>query len=318
MISVSVGGPGLAYVRLTPSPVAETLEWLRLAACGERHREFGDPGAAARFALRDRDVALVGAVLRTYRHYVPDLLMPSPPEQDWDAAWRQQLEQVRATPAADAVRMLPGNLPREVRDAVQRGTFAGRAARALRHFYDTVLAEQISTVRAAIDAEVAMRARLMARHGIGHAVNTLHPKIHWSGAAIDLRVAFRETWDLSATGLPLVPSLLGRPGLNIQLGDPANSFVQYALRATPAPPVQVQGPVQLFGAHRAAILRDLDVPRSTTELSRRHRLSKSTVSYHLAALLGAGLLVRAREGKAVHYSRSRDGDQMMALPVTRN
>ncbi|GAB3839046.1 ArsR/SmtB family transcription factor [Dactylosporangium cerinum] len=66
------------------------------------------------------------------------------------------------------------------------------------------------------------------------------------------------------------------------------------------------------GARRAAILRDLDEPRSTTELGRRHGLSKSTVSHHLAVLFSAGLLVRVRQGKTVRYSRNQDSERVIS------
>lgn len=85
---MSVGVEGPARLRLAPSPVAETLDWLRLTARGERHRELGDPGPAARFALRDRDVALLGRVVAASSRYTPDLLTPGPKLPGWDADLR--------------------------------------------------------------------------------------------------------------------------------------------------------------------------------------------------------------------------------------
>ena len=63
----------------------------------------------------------------------------------------------------------------------------------------------------------------------------------------------------------------------------------------------------LVGASRAGLLRDLLLPRATTELSSRHRLSAATVSYHLGVLLRAGLVTRRREGHFVRYRCSEEG-----------
>ncbi|MEU8795343.1 winged helix-turn-helix domain-containing protein [Streptomyces sp. NPDC048643] len=52
---------------------------------------------------------------------------------------------------------------------------------------------------------------------------------------------------------------------------------------------------------RRAILRSLDMARTTTELARLHQLSPSTVSYHLAKLYEAGRVSRNREGARVYY-----------------
>jgi DNA-binding transcriptional ArsR family regulator len=307
-MSVTVNAAGVARLRLAASPVLETLSWLRLAARGERHREFGDPGPAARFALRDPDVALLAKLLRVAYKFTPDLLTPSPSMLGWDGDWREQIEQVRATPAADAADQILGgrilDLPGDVRAAVDDGTFSRRAAVALHRFYDIVLTDQVTALRDALDAELAMRGRLVARYGIGHTVNALHPSIRWTGDRIEFATSHTAAHDLPAAGLVFVPTLLGCPSVAVQLGDEDNSAVEYPLWGRTAPPARSAGLIQLVGTSRAAILRDLDEPRTTTELGRRHGLSKSTVSHHLAALYQAGLLVRVRNGKVVRYSRN--------------
>jgi DNA-binding transcriptional ArsR family regulator len=59
------------------------------------------------------------------------------------------------------------------------------------------------------------------------------------------------------------------------------------------------------------VLADLDVPRSTGELSDRHELAPATVSYHLGVLLRAGLVVRQRAGRTVRYHRTERGDGLV-------
>lgn len=321
MVSVMVGGEGIARLRMAASPAVETLAWLWLTARGARHREFGDPGPAARFALRDRDVALLGKAVRAAARYSPDLLTPSPSMLGWDEDRHHQLERIRATPAGVAVEQLLdprlGDQSREVRDALDDGSFARRAADGLHRFYDTVLAEQITGIRDALDAELAARGRLMARYGIGHALNTLHPSVRWTGTRIELTVSWKQDYELPRSGLVFVPTMLGCPTLAVQLDDLDNAAVEYPLWGRLAPSARSAGLIQLVGVRRAAILRDLDEPRSTTELGRRHGLSKSTVSHHLNALYRAGLLARVRKGKVVQYSRNHDGEHAVAPSALR-
>ncbi|MEV0002240.1 helix-turn-helix domain-containing protein [Micromonospora sp. NPDC050980] len=71
----------------------------------------------------------------------------------------------------------------------------------------------------------------------------------------------------------------------------------------------------LVGTSRADILADLDVPRSTGELSRRHHLAPATVSYHLGVLLRSGLVRRRRDRHRVLYQRSASGDGLLDRPA---
>jgi len=115
----------------------------------------------------------------------------------------------------------------------------------------------------------------------------------------------------------LAQALAARPAHVVQgeqcvTDDPDNAVVIYpvaGLGTTPRPRTSTL--VDLVGASRARILHDLDRPRSTTELSRRHQLSASTVSYHLGVLLDAGMVHRTRRGLAVEYARSARGDTLV-------
>ncbi|GAB3839043.1 hypothetical protein GCM10027610_044100 [Dactylosporangium cerinum] len=74
----------------------------------------------------------------------------------------------------------------------------------------------------------------MARHGLGHTLNTLHPAIHWTGMRIELTGSDARAYDLSA-GPVVVPSMLGCPRLATQLDDVENAAVQYPLWGRVAP-----------------------------------------------------------------------------------
>jgi hypothetical protein len=53
VIQVELDAATVARVRVAASPLFEAVSWLAAVATGTRHPVFGDPGAAARFALRE-------------------------------------------------------------------------------------------------------------------------------------------------------------------------------------------------------------------------------------------------------------------------
>ncbi len=67
----------------------------------------------------------------------------------------------------------------------------------------------------------------------------------------------------------------------------------------------------LIGATRTVLLKDLNRPRTTRELARRHCLAESTVAYHLGILHRSGLATRVREGRNVLYQQSRQGATLL-------
>jgi len=81
-------------------------------------------------------------------------------------------------------------------------------------------------------------------------------------------------------------------------------------------PTRVPGSTDVLGARRAALLGDLDVPRTTTELAARHLLSPATVSYHLGRMRAAGLVARRPDGHAVRYERTDQASALLAAIAT--
>lgn len=315
MLVIALDADSLSKIRLAPSPIAEVLSWLHLTASGGRHLIFGDPGPAARFALRDRDVALLARALQR-GGYLPDLLTPKPTGQNWLSSWQQQVEEVsQAPPEAAAIQVSAHRdgdpMPGDVRDAVQAGTFSRRAAQALRRFHDVALAGQWEPIQAALQADLAHRGQVMLTHGLGRLMRGLHPTVRWTGTHLEIAGRFTGTMQLSGAELVLVPSALSEARVAVQMNDPRDAYLRYPVGPWGGDrPARASGRRELLGRSRAEILRDLDVPRSTTELSRRHGLAVSTVSHHLSVLLRAGLLHRRRDGALVRYGRTRSGEAM--------
>ena len=67
-------------------------------------------------------------------------------------------------------------------------------------------------------------------------------------------------------------------------------------------------------SHRARLLRALDAPATTSQLSRQLAMSLGGTSTHLAILQQAGLVARARSGRSVLYHRTPLGDALTGDP----
>jgi DNA-binding transcriptional ArsR family regulator len=312
---VHLDAASLARVRLATSPAAETVIWLQRTATGTPHPVFGDPGPAARFALRDPDVALVADVLTTSPKYLPDLLTPKPRAGLGREVWRDQLDVIGGTGAEEVLDQLAhcSGVSDEVRTAAERGRFARRAARGLSLFWRHAVADAWPELNDRMQADLAIRARTILTYGIGGLLASLHRQVAWTGS--ELRVD--KPWDVSVAyegaELVLAPSILSWPNLLVQVCDPSEGMIFYPARAVGAEGAGSEegaGLARLLGNTRATLLRDLDVARTTSDLSVRHQLSPATVSYHLRVLHGSGLVSRLRERRQVLYRRTEQGDAL--------
>ncbi|MGQ0838238.1 helix-turn-helix domain-containing protein [Actinokineospora sp.] len=312
MIAAHLDAATLARVRLSLSPAVEALSLLALAVDGRRHPVFGDPGAAARFALRDPDVRLIAHTLPAHGvGYSPDLFTPQPAATRADRVWGTQLEAVAAGTAETVAHQIAatGTPNAQVLRAVEAGTFARRAAAGLARFWTMAMAEGWSSLRERLDADLALRARVMATEGVGALLGSLHASVRWTGTVLEVHKGYDEVVHYRGQDLVLAPSVLAWPRLLAQLCEPVDGVLSFPVRGLGgADPTRRGGVAQLLGSTRASLLHDLDVPRSTTDLSRRHRLAPATVSYHLSVLHGSGLVTKLRDRRSVLYSRTENGD----------
>jgi DNA-binding transcriptional ArsR family regulator len=308
----------VARVRLALSPVTEVSAWLGLTAAGGRHAVFGDPGAGARSALCHRDTALVAAVLALPgRRYTPDLLTPKPSAGSGGTVLDDQLERVAGTPhevVETQVGWMDTPMPAAVQRAVDRGTFASRAAHGLSRFWAAVVADGWPGIRATMEADLAVRAQTMTTRGVGAMLESLHPSMSWQSGTLNIRMPpWQEELDLSGAELVCSPAVLAWPTLSVQLCDAADAALRYPADGIGVPTADSadRSLDHLLGATRAALLRDLERPRSTAALSQRHHLSAPTVSYHLQVLRRSGLVVRHRDGLFVLYQRTQSGHALV-------
>jgi DNA-binding transcriptional ArsR family regulator len=127
------------------------------------------------------------------------------------------------------------------------------------------------------------------------------------------------TIELAGRGLVLMPSVftstrpavIDRAPWQPTLVYPARGIATLWEDAAPA----ADGMSRLLGATRAAVIANLDAPRSTTELARRLSISPATASHHLAALREAGVVTSRREGRTVLYVRTPVGEALAGAGI---
>lgn len=310
-----VAGSGdLLRCRFALSPMWETANAVR-AFVDARSRPYLRPWWEQ---VRDAPPAEELLAVQAASGYVPDFLC-GPPDVAAPSA-EDQLAALRAMPpgrvAAELARV---NLARSVSPGAVRAMLADpeaardRLAGHLEDAWRRLVLPWWPRLRELIDADVEYRSRLLAEHGLGHVVAGLHERIRWEDDAIVLEPAAEEVErELGGDGLVLMPSAFVWPAITAIVDRPWQPTVVYPARGigellggrTAEPAASL---ARLLGRTRARILAGLAEPASTAALAARHGLAPSTVSAHLSALEGAGLLSRRRYRHEVRYRHTALG-----------
>ena len=229
--------------------------------------------------------------------YVPDFAAPIPIDPLPTLA--DEIEAVRATDPATRPRGHRRVLGRRPAAAVGRlrsrrpREMADRLADAMHAYWDAALADDWPRLRAVLEGEMLGRARALALSGPGAVLEELHPSVRWRDPVIEL-VKDKE-YDMHLGGARSCSSRSSSPAA-CSWATPRTSGGGDRLpgarhggavgaRARPS----FDGRLELLLGHgRAAVLRALDRPATTTELARRLSYAPSTVSAHLDVLSRAG------------------------------
>jgi DNA-binding transcriptional ArsR family regulator len=304
------GSADLLRCRFATSPLWETGNAVR-AFVDPRVRPYVRPWWER---VRDHPPATELLALQSRRGYTPDFL--SQPPDGAVPAVEAQLDAVRATPPGQVAAELRRVDPRRsVSPAALRAMIADpeaardRVADQLEDAWRRLVLPWWPRVRELIDADIEYRSRLLAAYGLGHVVGGLHERIRWEGDAVVVEPAAENLErELGGDGLILMPSAFVWPSVTAIVDPPWRPTLVYPARGIgallggrAAAPLPL---ARLLGRTRALLLADLADPSSTAALAARHGLAASTVSAHLAALEGAGLLLRRRHGHEVRYRRT--------------
>jgi DNA-binding transcriptional ArsR family regulator len=231
----------------------------------------------------------------------------------------QELDRLAATDPqlvrADVRRAYPDGVPDEAEPFVSDpvAALAGFVAQA-RSFWAAALAPWWPLMSAFLESEIAARARRLASVGSASAFADLDPTVSWDGRVLvvsPVATLSREV-DLAGRGLLLIPSVLAWsvwPRVDPPW-DPALTYQPPGVGDLWSDPSSDGALEELVGRRRAALLRSLERPASTLQLSRRTGWSSGGIGTHLAVLRRTGLVVRRRDGREVVYSRTAAGDAL--------
>ncbi|MEV7086972.1 DUF5937 family protein [Streptomyces sp. NPDC093085] len=316
----------LLRCRFAVSPLWETQEAVRTLA---------RPGRAAyhlpwlrriRDAAAALDLAPLHLLMPEFGHN-PDFL--SRPPVVAAPSFEEEIAAVRATDpelVRTDIRLALADTPGAAESPAGRALTADPAA-ALRTLADLLerawqelVAPDWPRLRTLLEADVAYHSRRLAELGLQGLLGELSPQLSWTDGTT-LRITGTNgdhTRVLAGAGLVLMPSMFVWPRVVSGYLPPWQPAVIYPARGIGAlwsrPSERTPAALaRLLGRARAEVLCALDEPASTTALAGVLGLAPSTVSGHLSALRGAGLLTARRYGHQVLYERTPLG---IALAVS--
>ncbi|HZM75043.1 MAG TPA: winged helix-turn-helix domain-containing protein [Candidatus Limnocylindrales bacterium] len=168
-------------------------------------------------------------------------------------------------------------------------------------------------IQETVREDVLLRAQTLVSAGIDTLLAALHRRIKWSRP--HLSVAGTAVDGTNPREIVLVPLVFVQDRVVLSMNDEATLAVGYqtrgvgnlAIRLGGMPLRQSDRLATLLGATRAAIVRSLAVPSTTTSLAAGLCVAPSTVSEHLGLLVGSRVALRRRTGNKVYYMLSEQG-----------
>jgi DNA-binding transcriptional ArsR family regulator len=302
----------LAATRFALSPMAELTGALHVLGGRYLPPGLGRWTAQARpryLALRQGDPFFAALVdLLCVTSWLPDFICRPPSAMD--TTFAAELAAVRAVPAGEArADLLISTQGRPLAPELDRDEIPAAAARALSAAWNELLAPEWPRLRGILERDVIHRAGLLATYGWRRAFGSLTTDLHWEDGRIEIRTLTGPSHRIQGARLTLVPNGFGGGWLSL---DPPRAYAyHYPARGTALrEPASPDGVERLIGRPRARLLRALDAPATTSQLSRQLAMSLGGTSTHLAVLQQAGLVAKARSGRAVLYRRTLLGDTL--------
>lgn len=189
--------------------------------------------------------------------------------------------------------------------SLRSGDAAARQAlgTAVMDFHQNVLAQSSDEISRRYAADIAQRAHTLMHGGIETLLTDLHTDVKWSAPTLTVRANKSLDVHLRGRGLLLYPSPLTAECIIDD--DPRRQPVLVypcadGLDTEPHDP-DADTLAALLGRTRAAVLRSLVTPASTTQLARRIHISLASTSEHTRILRAAALITTRRsQGTSLH------------------
>jgi DNA-binding transcriptional ArsR family regulator len=276
----------------------------------------------ARGAARELDLEPLRALLSYPNGYRADFLTPPPdgPYPDFE----EELQRILAT-ASDIVRREvgltypDGVMPEAARAFVDdpQGSLR-RLTEALHAYWNATLAEHWPRLRALLEGDVLYRAKRLALEGAGGLFGDIHPSVTWNDGVLTVDKRCEADVVPGGQGLLLIPVAFSCPKCSVISDPPWQPTLVYTPRAiatlwdterTPSEGVLDE----LVGETRAAILRALEIPMTTTEMASRVGVTPGAVSQQLSVLRRAGVVDAHRSGRGVYSELTPLGQSLVGL-----
>jgi DNA-binding transcriptional ArsR family regulator len=330
MITIPLTTEDLTKVRITPSPLWETLTSFGVLFHQGRDTVHAPWATRARRVLPGTDLSpLVAAMCVASR--CPDFL--SPPPDASVATFGEELERLRATPpevvheeveAFVRVEKELFGLPPEKERMLgiylkdPEGSLK-QLVDALRRYHDLALAPYWPRIHEHLEGDTIKRGQALAIGGVEALLSGLHPKANYGGGVLELEKAYEAVVEPAGRGITLVPCVFVTPHVEVLVQPGYQPTLAYGPRGvanlwSSSPVPNGTALEAALGTGRATVLKGLLlVPRTTTELAHQLRLSPAAVSAHLSRLKAAELVEPHRSGKRVYYRLSGAGESLLGI-----
>jgi DNA-binding transcriptional ArsR family regulator len=188
-----------------------------------------------------------------------------------------------------------------------------RFAQLMGDYWATALAPCWPGMRGVLEEEILVRGRSLVTAGADMMLRDLGGRIRWERPELSVPHQADLDWPVTDGCLIIVPVLFARGTRVFSTRQDTVAFSYQAqgaavlsgcagVQGEPAGEVRRRDRLTtLLGRGRAAVLRSLLSPTTTTGLAGSLGLAPSTVSQHLAVLSSAGLIRRHRVGARVLY-----------------
>jgi len=194
-----------------------------------------------------------------------------------------------------------------------------RLAQLMSDYWAAAIAPYWPAMRSVLEEEILMRGRTLVTAGAATMLEDLGGRIRWDPPELSIPHHADFDWPTADGHLVIVAVLFAR---NTRVFSARDTMVAFSYQAQGAAVLSGQADdarrkgddarhqdklTLLLGRGRAAVLRALQSPTTTTRLAGLLGLAPSTVSQHLSVLSSAGLVRRHRVGPRVIYELEKSG-----------
>jgi DNA-binding transcriptional ArsR family regulator len=318
VIELDLSPADLSRIRFAFSPVWETVTSLRTLAGSAANGLHGPWLRDVRPRLAALDLEVLTSLVPA-SGYIPDFLTPAPTRRS--SSFESGLRDVAATPVAQVAAELEISYAADPSPALK--ALLASPAEGLRtivadlaRYWEVAVEPYWSRVRALLQADLAYRMEELASGGVDQLFRTLHPLVGLKHDTLLITKAYCGQTALNGRGLLLVPCVFAWPDVLVVTAPPHQPTVTYSPRGIgrlwETTPATSESPLaDLLGRSRAAIVAQLDLPMTTTQLACQLNLTAPTLSVHLKTLHASGVVSSRRDGRTVLYRRTELGDHLL-------